>query len=116
MARLREKYEKHGYVVGELTLQGTSNPYSPLKTMYMKRARVTLDQAPEGAGVTTVKLIRNYDVTDVIYETSFASGETTKNLTTEQVLQAGDNMSVVVTSLAGGYAGADLIFSVEYHH
>lgn len=116
MARLAQKLERHGYIVGVLTLQGTSNPYAPFKTMYMKRARVTLDQAPEGAGVTTVKLVRNYDVTDVIYETSFASGETTKNLTTEQVLQAGDQMSVVVTSLAGAFAGADLIFSVEYHN
>lgn len=116
MARLTPKFEKHGYLIGELTLQSASTPFQPLKTMYFKGGRVTLDQPPEGGGVTTVKLIRNFDPDDVIYQTSLVNGQTTANLNSEATLSAGDYMSLTVTSLANDFAGADLILSLEYHN
>lgn len=116
MARLTPKFEKHGYLIGELTLQSASTPFQPLKTMYLKGGRVTLDQAPEGGGNTTVKLIRNFDPTDVIYEVSLINAQTTALINSEATLTAGDYMSLTVTSLATDFAGADLILSLEYHN
>jgi hypothetical protein len=78
MARLTPKFERHGYLIGEINLQSASTPYQPLKTMYIKNGKVTLDQAPEGAGFTTFKLIRNFDPDDVLYTVTFEAGETSK--------------------------------------
>jgi len=116
MARTFQRLEKHVYYVGELLLVESSTPYTPLQTMYFKSARITLDAGPQGAGNTIVSIIRNGNVNDIIYSTSFAAGETSKTLSTEATLNAGDTMSLNVSSVADTSGGSDLVFALEYHH
>lgn len=116
MSRITPKLESHAYIVGEVTRLSSSTPYKPLQTMYLKGGQVSLDQTPEGAGFTTLKLIRNFDPDDVIYTASFEAGDLSVSLTTEAVLAAGDHMSLVVTSVCATYGGADLILSLTYHN
>ncbi len=116
MSRITTKLETHAYIVGEITPLASSTPYKPLKTMYLKGYKVTLDQAPEGASFTTVKLIRNFDPLDVIYQVNFEAGDQEVTNTTEATLTAGDTMSLIVSSVCANYGGADLIFSINYHN
>jgi len=116
MSRLTTKLEVHAYIVGEITPLASSTPYKPLRDMYLKGYSVSLDQAPEGAGFTTIKLIRNFDPTDVIYQVSFEAGEYVVTASTEALLEAGDTMSLIVSAVCANYGGADLIFSMNYHN
>lgn len=116
MTRLKPRFEKHVYMVGEVIELAASTPYRPINTMYFKGATVTLNTAPSGSGNTTVKLIRNSDSNDVIYSATFAVGETSKTISTEATLAAGDTMSLQVSSVADGSGGSDLIFALKYHN
>ena len=116
MARTFPKLEKHVYYVGELSLVESSTPYTPMQTMYFKGARVTLESAPQGTGNTVVNIIRNGDVNDTIYSVTFAVGETLKNVTTEATLNAGDTMSLNISSVADTSGGGDLVFAITYHN
>ena len=116
MAKLKTRHEKHVYVVGDISLTSTSTPYSPLQKMYFKSAKVTLGNSPAGSGNTVVRIIRNNDATDILYTATIGAGTNSVNLNTEATLNAGDKMSLNVSSLASGSGGSDLIFKLEYHN
>lgn len=116
MARTFTRLEKHVYYVGQIALVESSTPYTPIQTMYFKGARVTLEGAPQGSGSTVVNLIRNGDTQDIIYSATFGIGETSKSITTEATLAAGDTMSLNVSSVADTSGGSDLVFAIEYHN
>jgi len=116
MAKLKTRHEKHVYVVGDINLTSTSTPYAPLQKMYFKSAKVTLGNAPAGSGNTVVRIIRNNDTNDILYTATIGAGVSSVNLNTEATLNAGDKMSLNVSSLASGSGGSDLIFKLEYHN
>ena len=116
MAKLKTRHEKHVYIIGDVNLTSTSTPYSPLQKMYFKSAKVTLGNAPAGSGNTVVSIIRNNDANDILYTATIAAGVSSVNLNTEATLNAGDQMSVAVSSLARGSGGSDLIFKLKYHN
>ena len=108
--------EKHVYSLGTLALTTTSTPYTPLQKMYLREAKATLDTAPSGTGNTVVNLIRNNDANDVIYTATFTPGSTSASITTTATLNAGDSMSLNISSISNGSPGTDLVFKLKYHH
>ena len=111
-----QNQEKHVYLLGTLALTATSTPYKPLQKMYFRQAKATLDTAPSGTGNTVVNLIRNNDTSDVIYTATFTPGSTSVSLNTTAALNAGDNMSLNISSISSGSPGTDLVFKIKYHH
>ena len=108
--------EKHLYVLGTLETTTTSTPYTPLQKMYFTGVTATLNTAPVGSGNTVVKLIRNNDTSNVIYTATFGAGDTSVNISTKAILNAGDSMSLSISSVAGTSAGSDLVFKLTYHN
>ena len=108
--------EKHVYVLGNMEVAATTTPYSPLQKIYFTGATATLDVAPTGTGNTVVKLIRNNDLNDVIYTATFTPGATSVSINTKATLNAGDTMSLNISSVSSGSPGTDLVFKLKYYH
>ena len=109
--------EKHLYVLGTLETTTTGTPYTPLQKMYFTGVTATLNTAPVGTGNTVVKLIRNNDTSNVIYTVTFGAGDTNISIpSTNAILNAGDSMSLSISSVASTSAGSDLVFKLTYHN
>ena len=116
MAKITPKLERHVYVSGTLTTSSGGTPFYPRQAMYIKSAKATLQVAPSGSGSTVVNLIKNGDASDIVYTATFSAGDTSVSISTEATIAADTKLSVNVSSVAGGSAGTDLIFSFTYHN
>lgn len=106
--------DKQLYYVGELFTLTSSQYWKPLEDIYIINVEFELGAAPTGTGQTVVKLIRNNDANDVLYVATFVSGDLTYLYTTNQLISAGDKVSLSISETTTGFHGSDLNVSIQY--
>ena len=106
--------DKQLYYIGELMPLNNSQYWKVLKDIYLLEAHFELQNTPTGAGSTTIKLIRNNDLNDVLYSAIFIAGDLTKITTQNISLNQYDKVSLAITSVTDGFHGSDLVVSIYY--
>lgn len=106
--------DKQVYYIGELFPLNNSQYWKVLKDIWLLEAHFELQNTPTGVGSTTVKLIRNNDLNDVLYSAIFNAGDLLKVSTQNIQLNQYDKVSLAITSVTDGFHGSDLVVSIYY--
>ena len=115
MSYLFPRQQRSFYVVGDLSLVSSSTPYLALQELNFTAITFKLGTAPAGSGSTVVNVIKNGDVSDILYSATFNAGDTQVTSTTRTTTSVNDELSINISSLASGYGGADLIIAMDYY-
>jgi len=106
--------DKQLYYSGELMPLQNSQYWKVLQDVWLLEAHFELQNTPTGAGSTTVKLIKNNDLNNVLYSGIFTAGDLLKTSTLNVQLSQYDKVSLVIDSVTDGFHGADLVVSIQY--
>ena len=106
--------DKQIYYKGELFTIDSSQYWKVLESIYINEVHFELNAPPNGSGQTVVKLIRNNNVEDTIYQAVFSSGDSVFINQNNILINANDRISLSITETTAGFHGSDLAISIKY--
>jgi len=99
---------------GEIQTLSSSQPWKPLRNIYINEVSFELQNTPTGSGQTVFKLIRNNDLNDTLFTATFNPGDLVKNFDANIAVDAYDKVSLAITETTTGFHGSDLTVSIYF--